>query len=187
MYKASSKANENKLFAIKQIDMVKIDPIEIEIIRNETGIIKVLHHPNIIRYYETYETKDTIYIVCEYLKDGQLFDYILDREFLEEEEASFIMEQLLSTVKYVHNLGLIHRDLKPENIMVEIDDEPYSKTKGAIKKVKLIDFGFACYMDDEAQMQEAVGTPNYVAPEIYLGEYNQTSDIFSLGVILYFM
>lgn len=145
----------------------------------------MLHHPNVVRYYETYETKETIYIVCEYLKDGQLFDYILEREFLEEEEASVILDQLFHTVKYLHNTAIIHRDLKPENILIEKIES--GDKKGRISKCKIIDFGFACYVTDEAQMQELVGTPNYVAPEVFLGKYDQASDVFSLGVILYFM
>jgi calcium-dependent protein kinase len=185
VYKASSKANTEKIVAIKQIDLTTIDQVEIEIIKNETSIIKVLHHPNIVRYYETYETKDTIYIVCEFLRDGQLFDYVLENKFLEEEEASFIMEQLISTVKYLHNTSIIHRDLKPENILIEKYSDGVEK--GKIKFCKLIDFGFACYNTDEKQMAELVGTPNYVAPEVYLGTYDQRCDNFSLGVILYFM
>ena len=106
-------------------------------------MIKVLHHPNIIRYYESYWTKDTIYIVCEYLKDGQLFDYIVERQFLEEIEASLIMDQLLNTVKYLHNSGIIHRDLKPENILIQKYEE--GKNEGKLQNCKLIDFGFACY------------------------------------------
>ncbi len=123
--------------------------------------------------------------MCEFLRDGQLFDYILENKFLEEEEASFVMEQLLSTVKYLHNTGIIHRDLKPENILIEKETD--GPKKGMVRKCKLIDFGFACYMTDEKQMEELVGTPNYVAPEVYLGKYDQRSDCFSLGVILFFM
>lgn len=146
----------------------------------------MLHHPNIVRYHETYETKDTIYIVCEFLKDGQLFDYILENKFLDEVEASFIMKQLLDTVKYLHNSSIIHRDLKPENILIE-KEERIGKNFSKLVKCKLIDFGFACYISDEKKMQELVGTPNYVAPEVYLGKYDEKSDVFSLGVILYFM
>lgn len=138
-----------------------------------------------VRYYETYETKDTIFIVCEFLKDGQLFDYILEKGYLEEEEASFILNQLLHTVKYLHNTAIIHRDLKPENILIEKVESGHHK--GRISKCKIIDFGFACYVTDDVHMQELVGTPNYVAPEVYLGKYDQAADVFSLGVILYFM
>ena len=154
--------------------------------RNECSIIKVLHHPNIIRYYETYETKDTIYIVCEYLKDGQLFDYVLQNEYLEEYEASYIFKQLLRTLNYLHNSGIVHRDLKPENILIT-KEKKEGEFFNHVKTVKLIDFGFACYMTDEANMSDLVGTPNYTAPEVYLGQNTEVSDNFSLGVILYFM
>lgn len=153
------------------------------------AIIKVLHHPHIIRYYETFQTKETIYIACEYMRDGQLFDYIVEKTFMEEYEASFVFEQLLSIVNYLHNSSIIHRDLKPENIMIEREQQSLTddKTLGKIKLVKLIDFGFACYVSDSQQMDEPVGTPNYVAPEVFLGNYDEKADNFALGTILYFM
>ena len=154
--------------------------------RNECAIIKVLHHPNIIRYYENYETKDTIYIVCEYLSDGQLFDYVLENGFLEEEEASYILKQLLRTINYLHNMGILHRDLKPENILIT-KHSSHGQYANKVNEVKLIDFGYACYLIDKKNMSELVGTPNYTAPEVYQGKNTEESDAFSLGVILYFM
>lgn len=153
------------------------------------AIIKVLHHPHIIRYYEVFQTKETIYIACEYMGGGQLFDYIVENSFMEECEVSLVLEQLLSIVNYLHNSSIIHRDLKPENIMIEREQKNITDEKalGKLKRVKLIDFGFACYVSDEKQMDEPVGTPNYVAPEVFQGSYDERSDNFSLGVILYFM
>lgn len=78
--------------------------------------MKMLQNPSIIRYYDTYESKDTMYIVTEYVKDGDLFDHIVSNGFLEEDEASYITKQLFLAIDYLHNIDIVHRDLKPENI-----------------------------------------------------------------------
>ena len=76
----------------------------------------------------------------------------------------------------------MHRDLKPDNILIERDSE------GRLKKCKLIDFGFACHINDVEATKNTCGTPNYVAPEVFLGQpCNQTIDNFALGVTLYLM
>lgn len=145
--------------------------------------MKVLHHPNIVRYYETYETKDNKYIVADLVSGGDLLTYILEVAFIDEYEASFIFKQLVETVLYLHNSGIIHRDLKPDNILLERDE----KTK-KIVKAKLIDFGFAAVISHIDKNSDACGTLNYVAPEVILGTVdNEKSDNFSLGVILYLM
>jgi calcium-dependent protein kinase len=148
-----------------------------------------LHHPNIVRYYETYETMNFIYIIAELIGDGDLFDYIIRMQYLEEQEASLIMHQLLSTLIYLHNCGIIHRDLKPENILIvkKKGKDPQPEDHEEVEYIKLIDFGFAILMEEGEKLGEACGTPNYVAPEVYQGNYDKKSDIFSAGCIMYLM
>jgi serine/threonine protein kinase len=85
---------------------------------NETEMFRFLNHMGIIKVKEIFENRSHIYIIAELVKNGDLFDYVLNEEFLEEYEASLIMKQLFETVKYIHDCGVIHRDLKPENIMI---------------------------------------------------------------------
>ena len=96
------------------------------------------------------------------------------------------MTQLTDIIKYMGMLDLIHRDIKPENIMVLIN-----KDKAMIGKVRLIDFGFAVYKGNLKNLSPAekyAGTPGYIAPEVFQGkDFDESFDIFSLGVILYFM
>ncbi len=106
--------------------------------------------------------------------------------FLEEYETALIMKQLVDVIKYFSEVGLIHRDLKPENVMIILNKE----TK-LVQKVKIIDFGFAVYKNALKGMdpkEKYAGTPGFIAPEIVnCEEFDESVDIFSLGVILYFM
>lgn len=146
--------------------------------------MKVLSHPNIVKFKEEFVTHEYLYYVIEFVDGMDLFQYVNQYEHLSESEAAFIMGELFQAVKYLNNVGIVHRDLKPENIMLRIDkDDP----KQPATDVKLIDFGFAMYLK-EAACSQCCGTINYVAPEIFLGKpYNPKTDIFSLGVILFFM
>lgn len=94
------------------------------------------------------------------------------------------MCHLLRSVHYIHNTGMIHRDLKPENIMLVFNED------SNLKMAKIIDFGLAKFINRKAdiEIEEMCGTPNYLAPEVLKGENPvEASDVFSLGVILYFM
>jgi len=182
VYRATCKADKNKEYAVKIIEKKLLKPEERDFLLSETSVMKVLDHPNIIKLIDTVESKTHIYIITEIVKDGDLFDYIVNQEYVEEYDASFVMKQLLISVYYLHSIGIIHRDIKPENILVSMDNHEQ------IKEVKIIDFGFAKLMNDDARLSETCGTPNYVAPEILRNcGYDKSADIWSLGVIMYLM
>jgi len=73
-----------------------------------------------------------------------------------EYDASFIMKQLLISIYYLHNIGIIHRDLKPENLLITLGSH------GEVRELKIIDFGFAKLVNEDVQIFETCGTPNYV-------------------------
>lgn len=104
----------------------------------EIKVLKTLQHPNIIRFEDTYETNDRIYIIMELMKGGELFDYVVEKGTLSEEEASLIVRKITSAVAHMHGMNIIHRDLKPENLLLT--------SKGPEAAVKLIDFGLAKVM-----------------------------------------
>lgn len=104
-----------------------------------------------------------------------------DKGFLNESLAANIMRDLFEATEYIHRAGIIHRDLKPENIMVDIQNEK------DLKSLKIIDFGYATYIQELKKSKFCLGTLNYMAPEAFTDNCDQRADIFALGVIFYFI
>ena len=174
--------NSNGKFAIKRINKSKI--------QNLNDIIKEvkfsqLKHKNIIKYYEVYEDLKTISFVMELGQGGDLFDFIVNSpiEHLPLDICIDLTYQILDVLNYIHNeIGICHRDLKPENFMITIDKYNHPV-------IKLIDFGYATYIPKDGKMlYEYVGTPQYCSPEIISRfGYNEKTDIWSAGIILFNM
>lgn len=143
----------------------------------EIKVLKSLNHPNIIHLEDTFETADRIYIVMEMMKGGELFDYVVEKGTLSEEEASILVRKITSAVAHMHGLGIIHRDLKPENLLLT--------SKGPNAEVKLIDFGLAKVMH-EPVANSFLGTKGYLAPEMLQRvAYDKAIDMWALGVIVF--
>ena len=152
-----------------------------ELVQIEIGILKLCHHPNIVRLLDHLENTDYIYIVTEYIEGGTLGQYFKKKKFnFSERQAMNIMSQLASGVKYLHQYGIVHRDLKPDNIMITQQND-----NGVIK---IMDFGLSKIVSPHEKMIEGYGTLSYVAPEVLLRTpYNKEVDIWSMGVILFYM
>lgn len=150
---------------------------EEKLTRQECEICLLLSHPNIVKYYDFYETPTAFYLISEYCKGGELCELILKRKYLEEIEAKKYFCSLLSALEYLHTNFIAHRDLKPENIWL-------SETG----QLKLGDFGMATKVSAEKRNTQC-GSPGYFAPEIILSDsyYPLISEIWSLGIILYSM
>lgn len=172
--------------AIKCLNKAKLGP-ELPRIYNEIECLKKLKHRNIAQLYQVFETQTDIFLVLEYCAGGELFDYIVKKSKLSEQEAAQIIHDLMQTLDFIHINGFAHRDLKPENVL--FDDK---------HQIKLIDFGLAanCSADHMAQNRDQApldqlstccGSVTYAAPEIISGDlYCGTQvDVWSAGVMLY--
>lgn len=140
----------------------------LEQFENEFKVLKRLSHPNIGSIYD-YGYDDElkkVYFTSPWLKGTDLFKATKNMDF---EEAEDLFVQILRAINYLHQKGIVHCDLKPGNIFVENG------------QIVLIDFGLADYWGDSI-----VGTPTYLAPEIFKGErHSEESDLYALGVIFY--
>lgn len=163
--------------AIKILNRRKIKSMEMEEkVRREIKILRLFMHPHIIRLYEVIETHSDIYVVMEYVKSGELFDYIVEKGRLQEDEARRFFQQIISGVEYCHRNMVVHRDLKPENLLLDSN-----------WNVKIADFGLSNIMRDGHFLKTSCGSPNYAAPEVISGKLyaGPEVDVWSCGVILY--
>ena len=167
--------------AIKILDKEKIKTKEDLVrIQREIKILSMLEHPNIIKTYKISETPKKYYIIMEYCEGGELFDYIVEKERLDESEASIFFYQLINALEYIHSKGIAHRDLKPENLLL-------SQKK---KSIKIIDFGLSNFFENGNNCLETpCGSPSYASPEIIKGEMYDgfKIDVWASGIILFAM
>ena len=168
-----------KKVAIKILDKNKIESKDdLERIIREMQILIEMHNPFVIKVYKIYEDKNNFLIIMEYCEGGELFNYIVKKKRLSEDESSYFFFQLINGIEYIHSKGIAHRDLKPENLLL---------TKNKI--LKIIDFGLSNFYDGQKRLQTPCGSPCYASPEMVKGKrYDGFNiDIWAIGVILFAM
>ena len=163
--------------------------------RVEIDTLRQLQHPGIIRLYDVYYSDTKIFIVMELMEGGELFDYVVEKGTLTEEEASRIVYKVTSALVYMHSKDIVHRDLKPENLLLK--KKPYSGYSPSATSqrkdnqydehldVKIIDFGLSKEMEG-ALASTFLGTRGYLAPEmLQRRNYTRAVDTWALGVIVF--
>jgi len=163
--------------AVKILNRAKIVALDMtEKVKREINILRRCTHPHIIRLYEVIDTPTDIFVVMEYVSNGELFDYIVSKGRLAPDEARHFFHQIVSGVEYCHYHHIVHRDLKPENLLLDADNN-----------IKIADFGLSNVMRDGEFLRTSCGSPNYAAPEVISGHLyaGPEVDVWSCGVILY--
>uniref|UniRef100_H3DKC9 Maternal embryonic leucine zipper kinase n=1 Tax=Tetraodon nigroviridis TaxID=99883 RepID=H3DKC9_TETNG len=147
-------------------------------VKVEIEAMKNLSHQHICRLYHVIETSTQIFMVMEYCTGGELFDYIIAKDRLSEEETRVFFRQIVSAMAYVHSQGYAHRDLKPENLLIDEDHN-----------LKLIDFGLCAITKGGLgyELMTCCGSPAYAAPELIQGKayIGSEADVWSMGVLLF--
>nr|KAF6460177.1 doublecortin like kinase 1 [Molossus molossus] len=165
-------------YALKIIKKSKCRGKE-HMVQSEVSILRRVKHPNIVLLIEEMDVPTELYLVMELVKGGDLFDAITSTNKYTERDASGMLYNLASAIKYLHSLNIVHRDIKPENLLV------YEHQDGS-KSLKLGDFGLATIVD--GPLYTVCGTPTYVAPEIIAETgYGLKVDIWAAGVITYIL
>lgn len=168
-----------KRVAVKTLRKEGLSAKQKEDLKKEFEVLTALEHPNIVRLESVYESSEAVQIVMERLTGGELFDRVSGTGGLPEEEAAGVTAQLLRALTHLHARRVVHRDIKPDNVMYQ---------EGCCTHVKLIDFGFATWLDQGEQLREVCGTILYVAPEVLANRgYDEKADLWSLGCLVYIM
>ncbi len=169
---------EHEQVAIKCYQRNKLRKRELKGLDMEVRILHTINHPNILTLIDTFEDATYYYIVIEKAAGGELFDRIVKKRQYSEADTQTVVRTILSAINHCHEHNIVHRDLKPENLLLKYEDND--------TELKIADFGFATVCSQKELLKEQCGTPAYIAPEIIQGrEYNQSVDLWSLGVITF--
>lgn len=173
---------DDRYYAMKVIKIDSMDKKQMKDAINEVNLLKAMKHPNIISYKESFIEKSYLWIVMDYADDGDLYKKIeVQKElgkYISENQILDWFVQMAFATKHIHDHRILHRDLKTQNIFMNKNGQ-----------IKLGDFGIARVLQHTSDWAKtAIGTPYYLSPEIWQNmPYNQKSDVWSLGCILYEM
>ncbi|XVE63929.1 hypothetical protein DITRI_Ditri07aG0060400 [Diplodiscus trichospermus] len=204
----AKKRTTGDLFAIKVLkkaDMIRKNAVES--ILAERDILISVCNPFVVRFFYSFTCRENLYLVMEYLNGGDLYSLLRNLGCLDEEVARVYIAEVVLALEYLHSLHVVHRDLKPDNLLIAHDGH-IKLTDFGLSKVGLINStddlsgpavsGTSLLDDEQPQLsasehqqerrkkRSAVGTPDYLAPEILLGTgHGPTADWWSVGIILF--
>ncbi|XP_064442217.1 serine/threonine-protein kinase Nek5 isoform X2 [Mirounga angustirostris] len=171
--------SDSKHCVIKEIDFAKMPIQEKEASEKEVILLAKMKHPNIVTFFSSFQENNRLFIVMEYCDGGDLMRRIHRQRgvlFSEDQILSWFVQISLG-LKYIHDRKILHRDIKAQNIFLS--------KNGMV--AKLGDFGIARVLNNSMELaRTCVGTPYYLSPEICQNKpYNNKTDIWSLGCVLY--
>ncbi|HHV37555.1 MAG TPA: SUMF1/EgtB/PvdO family nonheme iron enzyme [Candidatus Cloacimonetes bacterium] len=180
VYLAKDSVND-RYVAIKELNLIlKADSELVKRFRNEAKLQAKLSHENIVSLYSFFEQDGRYYMAMEYAEGRTLKEVIRKTGPIPEARAISILKQVVSALKYAHDMGIIHRDIKPSNIILDDNDQ-----------IKILDFGIARVVGERGLTQtgQQIGTLAYMSPEQVRSEkdIDGKTDVYSLGVTLFEM
>ena len=200
----TSKKGTDQMFAVKKVSKSLVLQEKVKkYFNNEIYILKQVNHPNIIKLYEIKQTLNNFYLVFDLCNGGGLSNCLekymkQNKRPFTQEIAQSIIRQLVSGLQYLHHNKILHRDLKLDNVLIHFNTEEDKNNFNLLKaQVKIIDFGFARYLENDSLAQSVLGSPINMDPQILAKMrkidnnqsfgYDQKADIWSLGTICYEM
>lgn len=143
--------------------------------RREVEIQASLRHPNLTQLYGYFYDDKRVYLLMEYLVNGELYRHLRVNGPFNDILASYYVNQMADALNYMHDRNVLHRDIKPENILI-----------GFQNTLKLTDFGWSVISTTGAKRKTLCGTLDYLSPELVkYREYDEKVDVWALGVLAY--
>ncbi|KAI8096632.1 kinase-like domain-containing protein [Halteromyces radiatus] len=175
--KRAKRIFDKKEVAIKVIPK-KIVKGHYDMVFDEMKVLQKLNHPNVIGFYDWFESRDKFYLVFELATGGELFERLFERGKFTEKDAVLVIKSVLTGLEYLHAHDVVHRDMKPENLLFKNSDSDAD--------LVICDFGIAKAGDEDSSLNTVCGSPGYVAPEVLLRKsYGAPVDMWAIGVITY--
>ena len=172
----TSKTGTQEKFATKKVkkSLVMSEKVK-KYFNNELYILKQVNHPNIVKLYDIKQTLNNFYLVFDLCNGGGLSNCLEkykkkhDGKPFPENIVQHFMRQIVSGLQYLHNKKILHRDLKLDNILVKFDtDDDKEKMNFFKSTIKIIDFGFARFLESDALAQSVLGSPINMDPKILI-------------------
>ncbi|SCU98062.1 LADA_0H10330g1_1 [Lachancea dasiensis] len=143
--------------------------------RREVEIQAALKHPNLTRLYGYFHDEKRVYLLMEYLVNGELYKHLRSHGPFNDITASYFVYQMADALDHMHSRRILHRDIKPENILL-----------GFNNTLKLTDFGWSVTNVGSAKRKTLCGTMDYLSPELIKSrEYDNKVDVWALGVLTF--
>jgi serine/threonine protein kinase len=170
-----------KVVAIKTFNKLQLITKELkEAVKNEVKIVKKMDHPNIVKFIDKFENRRNIHLVMEHCGDSNLRTKLLKKgkKKLSPSTKIKIFRDIVKAIGYLHQNNIAHCDIKLENIVLDHTN-----------RVKIVDFGFAQFCQENVKSSIISGTQYYMSPELIKREahHAKKSDVWALGVLLYFI
>merc|ERR1719175_279565 len=196
---------------LRKCDMVEKE--QVAHVRAERDILVEADHQWVVKMFYSFQDPANLYLIMEFLPGGDMMTLLMKKDTLSEEATQFYMAETALAIEYIHSLGFIHRDIKPDNLLLDarghIKLSDFGLCTGLKKshrtefyrdlsQVKPSDFS-SNPMDSKRKAESwkrnrralaysTVGTPDYIAPEVFLQTgYDKSCDWWSLGVIMFEM
>ena len=208
VYKVCSKLNKN-IYAMKKLNISELreqNPKAYQLALNETEFLSELtrssNQPNIIKYYKHFVEGDFLYIIIEFIENGDMESFIEAHkavgQHIPEEELWNIFLQCMKGLSYVHKMGVIHRDIKPANLLMD-NNMTIKLGDFGVSAIKIneneesnqytnANYNFKKATDELQYHGTVVGTAPYMAKELMeRTEYDQKVDVYAMGVSFFEM
>lgn len=182
VYLATDKTTQKNV-ALKHVVITRQNITEVQ---HEITFLARMHHENIAKMVLAFRSSlKSAYIAMELCTGGELLGAIVEHKTLTEGIVKQVAYEILSALEHAHSRQVAHMDLKPENVLLAT---PWNGDPGTFPPIKIVDWGLASdFSDFDRCPCDTKGTPNYMAPEVFSGNYNEKADLWSLGVMVYVM